>query len=211
MDWLNIAMLVIVPASSIWVYFDAVAHGVGCSGEPLPYPFGWMWNRSPGGWAVLSLLFWIPFFGIYVALRPQLKGRAETAAPRRGWLFGAWLVASVAFFGFAFSLASRAPACDDNELIREVAKAANAARLEPVSASGSSRSRSCGYLARGKGGERAMVTAEVKSTFGGYAFELESLPEMPVCTDDDYLRDVQDMLKSSGLTQLRVTGEVSST
>ena len=210
-EWINTAMLFIVPATAIWVYFDAVSNDIGRNVEPPDVIFGFLWNRSPGGWASLSLLMWIPFFVMYVSLRPRLMGTGGTNAPARGWIFGFWLLAFVAANIAIVVLDSRVPECGSREMIREVSDLAKVAKIESKGGSGSWRRRTCSYEVRTEGGARQIIKAEAKSKLGDFSLEIESTLELAACNDPDYLREVQSMVVADGISRIRSVGEIAST
>jgi len=63
-------MLIIVVASSIWVYFDAKSIGVRKG-----IVSGFL-DLGPGGWCGATLLLWLVCFPLYLAKRSSLKAAA---------------------------------------------------------------------------------------------------------------------------------------
>lgn len=66
--------LFIVLLAAVYVYLDAKKRGIGpVSGEKQE--LGSLNTWSPGTWAILTLLFWIIFFPLYLIKRDAIAGR----------------------------------------------------------------------------------------------------------------------------------------
>lgn len=66
-------ILIVVIASSIWVYFDA--KGIGARKGLV----SGLADLGPGGWFAATLLLWIIAFPIYLAKRDQIRAAAQKA------------------------------------------------------------------------------------------------------------------------------------
>lgn len=68
---LDMLIVLVIVASSIWVYFDATSHKIGkISGTKS------IFNMSAGAWAVVTLLLWIVGFPAYLVKRRELIDKA---------------------------------------------------------------------------------------------------------------------------------------
>lgn len=72
MNALNLVMLLIVVASSIWVLVDARSIGIRKSRK------SGFFNLSPLGWSMATLFLWIIAFPAYLILRSKLKTKGDT-------------------------------------------------------------------------------------------------------------------------------------
>ena len=64
---LNVAIIVVIAASSVWVYLDATNYKIG----KIPDRTG-MFNLSAGHWGTVTLLLWIIGFPAYLIKRNSL-------------------------------------------------------------------------------------------------------------------------------------------
>jgi len=111
---LNVVIVALLVASSIWVYLDATKHKIGkVSGAKG------MFNMSAGAWAVVTLLLWIVGFPAYLIKRSNLiQGANENPIEVSGRIGktaalavvgGVWILAV-----FSSIALSSLPSCSDS-------------------------------------------------------------------------------------------------
>lgn len=109
MDYFNLAVVLVIAASGIWVYMDATKNKIGkVSGK------GGLLNLPAGALAGATLMLWIVTFPLYLIKRKSLieQAKESPSEPAGKVAFGVCAVIFLAFSVATIS-ATTLPACDN--------------------------------------------------------------------------------------------------
>ncbi len=114
MDYFNLAIVLVIAASGMWVYMDTTKNKIG----KIPGKGGLL-NLSAGALAGATLLLWIVTFPLYLIKRKSLiESAKESPSEPTGKVALGVCAAIFVAIGVANILATTLPACDSPETLQ---------------------------------------------------------------------------------------------